>query len=35
MATTDRQPEGWGGSNGSPSIVSLIVIEVVELERSV
>ncbi len=27
MAIKTRQPEGWGGSDGSPSMVSLIVIE--------
>lgn len=35
MATTNRQPEGWGGSDGSPGIVSLIVIEGFELKAPV
>lgn len=35
VAITNRQPEGWGGSNGSPSIVSRIAIEGFELEAPV
>jgi hypothetical protein len=32
LATMNRQPEGWGGPYGSPSIVSLIVTEAFELK---
>ena len=35
LATMNRQPEGWGGPDGSPSMVSLIVIERFVLEAPV
>jgi hypothetical protein len=32
LATMNRQPEGWGGPDGSPSIVSLIATQAFELK---